>query len=266
MTYQLLFLFAAGFFGGVLNAIAGGGSFITFPALLFVGVPPISANATNTFAACAGYLSGAYALRKELASHKRVLPGMLMVSLVGGGLGAWLLLQTPESLFRQAIPWLLLFATLLFALGGWLNRTLRQYASHHRHASLIASLLLFLLLLAVSLYGGFFNAGLGIVILSYLALAGYTDINHMNGMKLLVSSVISLIAILLFVLDGAIAWYQGGVVLLGTLLGGYVAAHYSRQLAQHYLKWFVIVIGLGTSLYFFYTTYLTYPVSQQSFL
>jgi uncharacterized membrane protein YfcA len=257
MTYQLLFLFTAGFFGGVLNAIAGGGSFITFPALLFVGVPPISANATNTFASCAGYLSGAYALRRELDSYKKKLPVILLVSLFGGGLGAWLLLQTPESLFRAAIPWLLLFATLLFVIGGWLNRILQQYASHHRHASLIASLLLFLLLLLVSLYGGFFNAGLGIVILSYLALAGYSDINQMNGVKLLVSSAISLIAILLFIIGGAIAWYQGLVVLLGTLLGGYVAAHYSRQMPQRYLKGLVIVIGLGTSLYFFIQTYLS---------
>lgn len=251
MTYPLLFLFAAGFFGGVLNAIAGGGSFITFPALLFVGVPPISANATNTFASCAGYLSGAYALRRELESHKRALPAILLLSLIGGGAGAWLLLQTPESLFREAIPWLLLFATLLFGIGGWLNRTLRQYASHHRHASLIAGLSLTLLLLLVSLYGGFFNAGLGIVILSYLALAGYSDINLMNAVKLLVSSAISLVAILLFILDGAIAWYQGIVVMLGTLVGGYVAAHLSRQLPQRFVKGFVIIIGLTTSLYFF---------------
>jgi uncharacterized membrane protein YfcA len=255
MTYEFLFLFAAGFFGGVLNAVAGGGSFITFPALMFVGVPPISANATNTFASCAGYLSGAYALRRELESQKRALPAILMVSLIGGGLGAWLLLQTPESLFREAIPWLLLFATLLFIVGGWLNSTLRQFASHHRHASLIAGLSLTLLLLLVSIYGGFFNAGLGIVILSYLALAGYSDINLMNGVKLLVSSVISLVAILLFIFSGAIAWYQGIVVLLGTLLGGYVAAHYSRQLPQGFLKGFVVVIGLGTSIYFFIQTY-----------
>lgn len=252
MIAELLFLFVAGFFGGVLNAIAGGGSFITFPALLFVGVPPISANATNTFASCSGYLSGAYAFRRDLAAHKAELPGFVAVSLLGGIGGAWLLLQTPESLFRQAIPWLLLFATLLFIFGGHLNKLLKQLGSMHRHASSIGKFLMMLLLLGVSVYGGFFNAGLGIIILSYLALAGYSDINAMNGLKLLVSSAVSLIAILLFIYDGAIAWYEGTIVLLGTLAGGYVAARLSRQLPQHYVRAFVIVASIGITAWFFY--------------
>ncbi|WP_316366095.1 sulfite exporter TauE/SafE family protein [Candidatus Thiodiazotropha sp. CDECU1] len=251
MTYQLLFLFAAGFFGGVLNAIAGGGSFITFPALLFVGVAPISANATNTFASCAGYMSGAYALRKELLAYRAQLPRLIIVSLVGGSTGALLLLLTPESVFRQAIPWLLLFATLLFIFGGRINRALKQYASGHPHASLLGALLLLLLLLGISVYGGFFNAGLGIIILSYLALEGFGDINAMNGLKLLISSVVSLIAIALFIVNGAIAWYAGIVVMFGTLVGGYVAAHLSRQLPQTYVRTFVILAGSGMSLYFF---------------
>ncbi len=255
MLMELLLLFVAGFCGGVLNSIAGGGSFITFPALLFVGIPPISANATNTFASCAGYLSGGYALRRELYAYQSQLPRIIAVSLVGGLAGAWLLLQTPESLFRQAIPWLLLFATLLFIIGGRLNSALKRLASHHRHASSVGGLLLLLMLLGVCLYGGFFNAGLGIIILSYLALAGYTDINAMNGLKLLVSSVVSLIAIVLFIIDGTIAWSQGSVVLVGTLAGGYVAAHLSRQLPQHYVRGFVIAASSAITVYFFIDTY-----------
>lgn len=254
MFAELLFLFVAGFFGGVLNAIAGGGSFITFPALLLAGVPPISANATNTFASCSGYLSGAYAFRRDLAAHKAELPRFLIISLLGGIAGAWLLLQTPESLFRQAIPWLLLFATLLFIFGGDLNKLLKQLGSMHRHASSIGRFLMMLLLLGISVYGGFFNAGLGIIILSYLALAGYSDINAMNGLKLLVSSAVSLIAILLFIYDGAIAWYEGTIVLLGTLAGGYVAAKLSRQLPQHYVRAFVIAASIGITAWFFYDT------------
>lgn len=257
MLFELLFLFIAGFLGGVINAIAGGGSFITFPALLFVGIPPISANATNTFASCSGYMSGAYAFRKDLLAHKDELPKFILVSLIGGIAGAWLLLQTPESLFREAIPWLLLFATLLFIYGGTLNRLLKQLAGKHRHASAIGAVLLLLLLLAVTIYGGFFNAGLGIIILSYLALAGYTDINAMNGLKLLVSSVVSLIAIALFIYDGAIAWYEGTVVLVGTLAGGYMAAHLSRKLPPNWVRGFVIVASIGITLYFFYAIYLS---------
>jgi len=254
MLAELIFLFFAGVLGGVLNAVAGGGSFITFPALLFVGVPPISANATNTFASCSGYLSGAYAFRKDLYAYKDALPRYIFVSLLGGIAGAWLLLQTSESLFREAIPWLLLFATVLFIFGGQLNRLLKRLGSMHRHAGTIGRFLLTLLLLGVSLYGGFFNAGLGIIILSYLALAGHDDINAMNGLKLLISSAVSLIAIVLFVYEGAIAWYEAGLVLLGTLCGGYVAARLSRQLPQRYVRAFVVIASIGITAYFFHQT------------
>ncbi len=248
-------LFAAGLIGGVINAVAGGGSFVTFPALLLVGVPPVSANATNTFASCSGYLSGAYAFRHDLAVHRAQLPRFVLVGLVGGIAGAWLLLQTPEALFRDAIPWLMLLATVLFITGGRMNRALKHYAAGHRHASIVGRLLLLLLLLGVCLYGGFFNAGLGIIILSYLSLAGYTDIHAMNGLKLVVSSVVSLIAIVLFVYDGAIAWYEGTLVLLGTLLGGFVAARYSRRLPQGPVRGVVMVASVLITAYFFYDIY-----------
>jgi len=254
---ELVFLFTAGFFGGVLNSIAGGGSFITFPALLLVGVPPISANATNTFSSCSGYMSGAWAFRKDLLEIKPQLPRFILISLIGGICGAWLLLQTPETAFRVAIPWLLLFATLLFIFGGQLNRSLKQLGSRHRHASAMGAALLTLLLLGVCLYGGFFNAGLGIISLSYLALAGYTNINTMNGLKLLISTFVSLIAIILFSYDGVIAWYEGSIVLLGTVTGGYVAAHLSRKLPQSWVRNFVIVASTGITLYFFYDVYFT---------
>ena len=248
-------LFAAGLIGGVLNAVAGGGSFVTFPALLLVGVPPVSANATNTFASCSGYLSGAYAFRHDLAAHRAQLPRYVFVSLLGGIAGAWLLLQTPEALFRDAIPWLMLLATVLFITGGRMNHAFKRYAAGHRHASTVGRLLLLLMLLGVCLYGGFFNAGLGIIILSYLSLAGYTDIHAMNGLKLLVSSVVSLVAIALFVYDGVIAWYEGSLVLLGTLLGGFAAARYSRRLPQGPVRAVVVIASVIITAYFFYDIY-----------
>lgn len=256
MLFELILLLLAGFFGGVLNSIAGGGSFITFPALIAVGIPPITANATNTFASCAGYMSGTYAFRKEISDHKNDLVKIIIISLLGGISGAWLLLQTPESVFREAIPWLLLFATVLFIFGGKINTKLKKMASSHQHASAIGGFLLLILLFTVSLYGGFFNAGLGIVTLSYLALAGHTNINTMNGLKLLVSSAVSLIAIALFILNDVIAWYEGTIVLCGSLAGGYAAAHVSRQLPQQYVRHFVIVASIATTLYFFIDIYI----------
>ncbi len=256
MLSELSILFIAGLFGGMLNSIAGGGTFITFPALLFAGVPPISANATNTFASCSGYISGAYAFRKELQAHKNELPKYIIISLIGGIAGAWLLLQTPESLFREAIPWLLLFATFLFVFGSRLSDNLRKLASLHRHASSIGGLLLLLMLLGVCIYGGFFNAGLGIIMLSYLALAGHTNINAMNGLKLLTSTCVSLAAIALFIYNGEIAWLEGCIVFLGTLMGGYTAARLSRQISEVYVRNFVIFAGISSTLYFFYDIYV----------
>ena len=256
MPSELPLLFIAGLFGGMLNTIAGGGTFITFPALLFAGVPPISANATNTFASCSGYISGAYAFRKELQAHIYELPKYILISLLGGITGAWLLLQTPASLFREAIPWLLLFATLLFVFGSRLNDIFRQLASRHRHASSIGSLLLLLMLVGVSIYGGFFNAGLGIIMLSYLALAGHTNIKAMIGLKLLTSTCVSLAAIALFIYNGEIVWFEGSIVLLGTLTGGYIAARISRQISQVYVTKFVTLAGASITLYFFYDIYV----------
>jgi len=255
MPFELLFLFGAGFFGGILNSIAGGGSFLTFPALIFVGVSPISANATNTFASCAGYMSGAYALRKNLSAHKKKLPQIVFISLIGGAFGAWLLLHTPKSLFQEAIPWLLLFATVMFIFGNKLNSALRRLASHHQHISFIGVLLLSFMLLGVSIYGGFFNAGLGIIILSYLALAGYTNINTMNAIKLLISSIVSLIAIILFIYDDLIVWNEGVIVMLGSLAGGYFAAKISPQLSQKYIRAFVIIASSCITLNFFMDIY-----------
>ncbi|MCB1914525.1 MAG: sulfite exporter TauE/SafE family protein [Rhodocyclaceae bacterium] len=255
MRLEPVLLFLAGVFGGVLNSVAGGGSFITFPALMAAGVAPISANATNTFASCAGYLSGVYALRRELAAHRAELPRLVGTSLLGGITGAWLLLRTPEAVFREAIPWLLLFATALFVYGGRINQRLKALATGHRHASAAGAVLLAGLLLAVCVYGGFFNAGLGIVTLSYLALAGHTNINAMNGLKLLVSTAVSLIAIILFIANGAIAWYEGTIMLTGTLVGGYGAAHVSRSLPQQHVRHFVIVASIAITAYFFYATY-----------
>ena len=169
------------------------------------------------------------------------------------------LLFTGRSLFRLGLFGSVggFFGSRCLIFGGRLNNWLRGIGSRHRHASLVGRLLLLLMFFGVCLYGGFFNAGLGIIILSYLALAGHSDINAMNGLKLLVSSAVSLIAILLFVIDGIIAWNEGIAVLLGTVAGGYIAAHLSRRIPQAAVRSFVILAGSCITLYFFYAIYFT---------
>ncbi|RJX75359.1 sulfite exporter TauE/SafE family protein [Vibrio sinensis] len=252
-----MLLFVAGILGGVLNSIAGGGSFITFPALMFVGVPPIIANATNTFAACAGYLSGTYGFRKDIAKHQGSLFKLVLLSLLGGGAGSYLLLSTSEEQFLHVIPWLLLFATLLFIFGAKISEFTSKMSHASSRFSLYHRFFLAFVLVAVSAYGGFFNAGLGVIVLSYLILAGYQDINLMNGLKLLVSSSVSIVAIVIFVIDDYIDWSRGSVVMLGTLLGGYIAARVSRQVDPSYVRGFVAVSSVVMTIYFFYDVYFT---------
>ncbi|EOX4800523.1 sulfite exporter TauE/SafE family protein [Vibrio alginolyticus] len=256
MLLELSLLFIAGVIGGIINSIAGGGSFITFPALLAVGVPPIMANATNTYASCAGYISGAVGFREEIMKNKHELLFTVSFSFVGGAVGAYLLLNTPESLFMEAIPWLLLFSTVLFLTGSRLTMLIKTVAKEHKHAGILGAIALGLLLVGVSAYGGFFNAGLGVIVLSYLVVAGHQDINLMNGLKLLVSTCVSLIAIVIFVANGSIDWHTGSVVLVGTLVGGYLAARVSRQLNPNHVKGFVALSSILITIYFFIDVYV----------
>ena len=255
MYLELPFLFFAGFFGGILNSIAGGGTFITFPALVLVGLPPIIANATNTFASCFGYLSGTYAFWHDLVTHKRQIRRLIIIGTVGGAIGAWLLLQTSEHNFKNIIPWLLMFATIIFVSGGYINLKIQTFAEIHKIASHVGTISTIILLSGICIYGGFFNAGLGIIALSYLTLAGYQNLNTMNGLKLLLSVCVSVAAIILFAFNGSIAWIQGFAVLLGTLSGGYLAARISRYLPQNYIKTFITLIAILVTTYFFYEIY-----------
>ncbi|GAM66977.1 predicted permease [Vibrio sp. JCM 19236] len=248
---DILLLFIAGLLGGALNSIAGGGTFITFPALVFAGVPPIAANATNTFSSFAGYLSGAYAFRAEMASHKKTAVLIAIASLVGGSIGAYLLLNIEEREFNNVIPWLMLFATLMFIYGSQIGGYLKKLSTKSSKTEYMWLAFLGILFLLVAIYGGFFNAGLGIITLSYLVLAGFNNINLMNGLKLLVSCFVSIIAIAIFIANDLIAWYEGTVVMLGALVGGYYSAILSTRLSQATIRKVVIVISVGTTAYFF---------------
>lgn len=244
-------LFLAGLAGGAVNTIAGGGSFITFPALLAVGVPPIVANASNTFASTAGYLSGAWSLRRAITDGHAYLWGTTLLSAVCGAMGALLLSKTSNVAFERVIPWLLLFATVLFIWGNQLNTQLITWStrSNRREALRLG---FFALFACIAVYGGFFNAGLGILLLSYASLAGYRTINEMNALKLLYSSTISCSAIGIFLWNDLIQWQETLALLTGTLVGGYTAGTLSTKIPATVIRTLIIGISLAVTAYFFY--------------
>jgi uncharacterized membrane protein YfcA len=248
-----IFLFLAGIVGGTLNAVAGGGSFVAFPTLLFVGVPPIPANATNSLALWTGASASGGAYRNRLTVPMRVLVPLLAGGLVGGVAGAALLLRTPAHTFMRVLPWLMLGATLLFIFGKKLAGNRVSSVGHGATTATIVGAALFELVVAV--YGGYFGGGIGIVNLAMLSAVGMTDIHAMNALKSVLGVVINGVASLVFVVKGAIYWPQAIVMIAGALLGGYFGAHYAQKLPQPWIRGFVILVGTGMTAYFFFKAY-----------
>jgi len=247
-------LFVAAALGGALNAIAGGGSFITFPSLLFTGVPVVPANATNTVALWTGLVFSGGAFRGHLRVQRLVLLSLTLVSLVGGMIGALLLLRTPANIFLKVLPWLMLAATLLFILGPRFIRSQTLQCTGRLSGTTFAAALFLQFLIAI--YGGYFGGGMGFVILAMLAAVGMADIHEMNALKTVLSSATNGIAAILFVVKQAVYWPQALVMICGAALGGYFAAHYSLRIPQMIVRRFVIAIGATLTGYFFIRAYL----------
>lgn len=246
MDATLLITIAA-FLAGILNAIAGGGTFLTFPALIFAGVPPIIANATSAVAVFPGYLAAAAGFRSDIAAiNRRRLIQQCAVSLIGGLIGALLLLISSNEFFTVIVPFLLLASTAIFAFqdrilawgrgGGGVELT--PYGAMGT--------------LAVSIYGGYFNGGLGIVLLALYALWGLTQINLMNGLKNGISFVISAISVLTFAVAGLIVWPSAIIMMAANILGGYIGAKIAKRLSKSVVRTIIIIVGLGMSCVFFY--------------
>ncbi|MGN6390374.1 MAG: sulfite exporter TauE/SafE family protein [Burkholderiaceae bacterium] len=245
MTAYLI-LIAAAFFAGVLNTIAGGGSFLTFPALVYAGVPPIPANATSAVAVFPGYLGGTLGFREEFAKFDRpMLIRMAIISLVGGLAGSLLLLVTPGKTFQVVVPWLLLFATLAFAAG---DRVVAWSRARDLHFGKFTSPGVFL----VAVYGGYFNGGLGIMLMALFAIVGMRELNAMNGLKNGISFVLSAISVATFAYAGIVRWPEAVVMMIAATIGGYAGAWVAKALSRQAVKRLIIVIGLVMSGVFFY--------------
>ncbi|MBG1268004.1 sulfite exporter TauE/SafE family protein [Nostoc sp. WHI] len=248
--FHSLLLFSTAFVAGGLNAVAGGGSFITFPTLIFTGVSPIAANATNNTAMWLAAVASAGAYRQDLDIERRDFLLLCSVSLVGGIIGSLALLYTSPDVFQKLIPYLLLLATLVFTFA----EPFKKWLQHQRQKSSPESVPLFNLMvaqLAIAIYGGFFGAGLGILMLATLTFLGIKSIHTMNAFKTFLGSCINGIAIIPFIFAGVIAWHQAILMAVGGSLGGYLSAHYARKLEPQLIRKFVIIVAFSMTAYFF---------------
>lgn len=246
---HIVLLLAAAFVAGALNAVAGGGSFLTLPALVFVGVPPVTANATGTVALLPGYAASAWGFKEDMQAP----PGLSMtqcivLSLISGAAGASLLLITPTGVFNQVVPWLLLVATALFAFGPqirtWATRNAKPGSSVSTHKAALG-------MIVVAFYGGYFNGGLGILCLALFSLLGQTQLNAMNGMKNLVSTLLTAIAVLVYAAGGIVEWKLAIVMMVAATAGGYGGARVARKISADVLRWGIVLTGLVMTVLFF---------------
>jgi len=248
--FEIALVAVAAFLAGALNSVAGGGTFFSFPALLAVGVPPVVANASNSVALWPASLSGAWAYRHELARYKRYLIPMGVVSFIGGVGGGLLLLSTGDATFARLIPWLLLLATALFAFSnkiGALLRGAKNVKPGNTPGALAGQAV-------VSVYGGFFGAGMGIMMLASLAMSGHDDVHEINAIKNLLSAVIYSVTVTTFVIAGAVSWPHTALMLVTATVGGYAGAAVARKIPALWLRRFIIATGLILTVFYFQKT------------
>lgn len=252
LTPQHLWLYLAAFIAGNLNAVAGGGSFLSFPAVLNLGVLPIQANATNTVALWPGQLTSIAGYRDDLRVNRKLLIPVITASLVGGLAGAIVLLHTAQGTFLKLVPWLLLVAALLFAASGPIAKRIAVRAVEGSHRDHPSYLPLWIGICFVCLYIGYFGAGSGFLIMSVLAIFGIQNVRHINALKVVSTTTANGIAVLTFVIGRQVVWRDCLFMMITAALGGYVGARFSRRLNPKFMRFFVVALGLGMSAYFFW--------------
>jgi len=249
-------LFLAAVIGGALNAVAGGGSFLTLPALIVAGVSPVSANATSTLAFWPGSISSLVAYRRDIRTSRQWLAVLGFTSVAGGLAGALLLVRTSDSGFLRVLPWLMLVAAATFTFGHRLRPARAETGDGHRferEAVWQPSLLgVVAAQFVIATYGGYFGGGMGIMMLAMMALAGMTNIHEMNGLKSFLGVSINAVALATFVISGAITWKYGVMMAAGAIVGGYSTAAFARKLDARYVRTFVIAVGWSMTAYFFW--------------
>lgn len=242
----MLLIGAAALTAGAVNAIAGGGSLITFPVLLASGLPAVTASMTNTVAMCPGYFGATIAQRRDLAGQGRRAAKLIPLSLIGSLIGAWILLHTTEKSFQTIVPFLLLFAAGLLALQG----KLRSYLAEHTRGG--HSLAFAILPVAASaIYGAYFGAGMGVIILAILAVVIDDNMLRANALKQLLSLAINTCAAIVFLFAGHVDWTVALVIAIGSLVGGWIGGKLASRIPEALLRWLAIVIALGVAAVYF---------------
>lgn len=235
-------LFASAFAAGAINSVAGGGTLITFPVLIWLGLDPKVANATSTVALWPGLFGGLFGYRKELENSSALLIRLGLTSVVGGAIGAWLLIWTPSPTFAQLVPFLILFATILFMAQGWITRRLRLQPNFAEPGA-VWWLGAIVCQFFSSIYGGYFGAGNGILMLAVMGLLGLHDIHRANGIKNFLGICINSIAVLSFSLTHLVVWSDALLMAVAALLGGYFGASMAMRVGQGWVRKGIVVIG-----------------------
>lgn len=241
--FPWLVMLCAAFAAGAINSIAGGGTLLTFPVLIWLGLDPKIANGTSTVALWPGLFGGLFGYRKELENSSTILLRLGVTSLVGGAVGAWLLILTPSPLFASLVPFLILFATILFMGHGEINKRLRLGSLEEKPTGLWwTGAIIFQFFSAM--YGGYFGAGNGILMLAALGLLGLNDLHRANGVKNFLGICINCIAVLSFALAGLVVWEDALLMAVGALAGGYFGANMAVRIGQKWVRRGIVLIGL----------------------
>ena len=248
--WHYLWLVAASLIAGAMNALAGGGSFLSFPAMLSMGVLPIQANATNTVALWPGQLTSLATLKSDV--RRDLLPVVGLTSILGGLAGAIVLLRTGQETFVRLIPWLMLIGTVIFGISGPLSRWLRVRSTKPHAEHTPRYLPLFCALFPICFYIGYFGAGGGFLVMTVLALFGVENMHVLNAMKIVVACLSNLVAIITFIVSGAVLWHYCLISMVFAAAGGHVGARYARRMNPEVLRMFVVVTGCVISAYFFW--------------
>jgi len=247
MITDLLIALAAALAAGFINAVAGGGTLVTFPVLMALGLPPVAANVTNTVALCPGYFGGIFAQRKDFASQKKRLIAILPLSILGGIAGGLILLNTGEKAFNGIVPYLILLACLLLAVQVPVKKWM-QSRSGKTHSTLIKRSGAGLLLLLASVYGGYFGAGVSVIVIAILGLIYDDSLNSLNVLKQAISFSINISAAIYFSFSGKVDWKFAGVMMLGAVAGGLLGGRFASRIKPGILRWIVIVTGCTAAL------------------